>query len=65
MIRLFQTYTFSSRRGYDCLAFAEAGALQAVGLELSPTAVERAEAFKKDLGLESDIAARSSFQQGA
>ncbi len=52
------------RRGYDVLAFAEAGATAAIGLELAPTAVERAQEFKASLSLPADLAERSSFQQG-
>lgn len=50
-------------RGYDCLAFAKAGASKAIGLELSPTAVKRATEHKANLGLDHDLAARSSYQQ--
>lgn len=46
------------------LAFAEAGATAAIGLELAPTAVERAQEFKASLSLPADLAERSSFQQG-
>lgn len=47
------------------LAFAEAGASLVVGLELSSTAVQRAEEHAASLHLAPRLAERISYQQGA
>ena len=50
-------------RGYDVFVLARAGAAQAVGLELSRTAVEQARAFQEAQGW-GDLGSKVDFQVG-
>lgn len=52
-------------RGYDCVSFvAEGGAAEALGLELSPVAVEAAESYRDASGLSPGEAGRVRFAEG-
>eukprot|EP01025_Chloroclados_australasicus_P012309 TRINITY_DN1565_c2_g1_i1.p2 TRINITY_DN1565_c2_g1~~TRINITY_DN1565_c2_g1_i1.p2 ORF type:complete len:221 (-),score=24.48 TRINITY_DN1565_c2_g1_i1:252-914(-) len=51
-------------RGYDVIAFAQAGSSQAIGLEISKVAVEEAKKHKDTLGLQPEVAVNAQFQCG-
>ena len=51
-------------RGYDVIEMVKYGAITAVGLEISHTAVTAAEKFRDESGLDSSVAAKAIFVEG-
>eukprot|EP01023_Acetabularia_acetabulum_P062332 TRINITY_DN7661_c0_g3_i4.p1 TRINITY_DN7661_c0_g3~~TRINITY_DN7661_c0_g3_i4.p1 ORF type:complete len:454 (-),score=94.97 TRINITY_DN7661_c0_g3_i4:476-1837(-) len=49
-------------RGYDVIALAQAGAAEAVGLELVPAAVEEAKKHRDSLNLPQDVVVRTKYE---
>jgi hypothetical protein len=47
-------------RGYDVVEFAKAGAAASIGLEIAPTAIERANEYKESLGLDVETAKKAT-----
>eukprot|EP01025_Chloroclados_australasicus_P053019 TRINITY_DN6200_c0_g3_i1.p1 TRINITY_DN6200_c0_g3~~TRINITY_DN6200_c0_g3_i1.p1 ORF type:complete len:262 (+),score=28.54 TRINITY_DN6200_c0_g3_i1:22-786(+) len=49
-------------RGYDVIAFSQAGAVQAIGLEITQLAVDQAVKYRDSLGLPPSVSSSAQFQ---